>query len=332
MASPADPSPKHPATVFYSWQTDLPPSTNRSLIEKALERAVKVIRSDGSLSVEPRLDQATQDVPGAPDIAHTIFEKIDSAGAFVADVSIINPSAALLTPNPNVLIELGYALHSLGRNRIVLVMNTINGRIEDLPFDLRGKRVLSYDLSQVGSDKPDPRKKLQDGLVEALRSIFAMVTPTVASQTLASVSFKPTNVIFEFMGQDRAFRPCPVSRAVAMCVRYWVQIDIFNPRSEGIGLMDVQVHFERDGQPLHVLVPSQHTGESRAGGSYCPKLTSLTLPSREWTNITLQGGVPGSEIPLIADSNNIYLTAKSVEGQEFRVPLANGITEGVSCS
>src|SRR5947207_957690 len=126
MSQPGDA--KLPTTVFYSWQSDLTPGTNRSLIETALERAVKVIRSDGSLAVEPRIDQGTQGVPGAPDIAHTIFEKIENAGAFVADVSIINPGAeGRLTPNPNVLIELGYALHALRKESVVLVMNIVNG-------------------------------------------------------------------------------------------------------------------------------------------------------------------------------------------------------------
>ncbi len=135
---------KAPATVFYSWQTDLPHSTNRNLIETALERAVKVIRTDGSLAVEPRVDQGTQGIPGAPDIAHTIFEKIEKASAFVADLTIINPGAVgRVTPNPNVLIEFGYALHALKKEAVVLVMNTINGPVESLPFDLRGRRVLT---------------------------------------------------------------------------------------------------------------------------------------------------------------------------------------------
>jgi len=109
--------PKIPATVFYSWQSDVLSKQNRSLIEDALERAVKTIRNDGSLQVEPRVDQATQGVPGAPDIASTILSKIAAAGAFVADVTIINPGAKRLTPNPNVLVEYGYALHALGQER-----------------------------------------------------------------------------------------------------------------------------------------------------------------------------------------------------------------------
>jgi hypothetical protein len=74
-------------------------------------------------------------------------------------------------PNPNVLIELGYAVKTLGWNRIVCVFNMAFGRVEDLPFDLRQRRVRCYTLPQ-GCDKAEQRKLLT-GLLEAdLRSIL----------------------------------------------------------------------------------------------------------------------------------------------------------------
>lgn len=170
MAATTDSKPK--ATVFYSWQSDLPNATNRGLILDALERAAKKICSDDSVMVEPVLDRDTQNVPGAPDIAHTIFQKIEKADAFVADVSIINPGLGRPTPNPNVLLELGYALKTLGNARTVLVANTVNGSVEMLPFDLRTKRVLTYRLPPGAEDKPDQRRKLQEGLEVALRAIL----------------------------------------------------------------------------------------------------------------------------------------------------------------
>ena len=132
-------------TIFYSWQSDLPNATNRGFIQKALERAAKEIQSDQSISVEPVIDRDTAGVPGSPDIATTILEKIDKCDVFACDVSIINHgSAPRPTPNPNVLIELGYALKRLGWNRILTILNTEYGKIEALPFDLRMKRVLTY--------------------------------------------------------------------------------------------------------------------------------------------------------------------------------------------
>lgn len=69
--------------VFYSWQSDLPNSTNRNLILKALENAAKKVRDDDSIEVEPVIDRDTRDVPGAPNIAETILKKIAESEVFV---------------------------------------------------------------------------------------------------------------------------------------------------------------------------------------------------------------------------------------------------------
>jgi hypothetical protein len=131
-------------TVFYSWQSDLDPKFNRNLIEDALERALKAIKRDEVATIEPVLDRDTSGMPGSPAIADTIFNKIATADVFVADVSIINSGAeGRKTPNPNVLLELGFAISQLGWDRILLVGNTTFGDPESLPFDLRGRRLFS---------------------------------------------------------------------------------------------------------------------------------------------------------------------------------------------
>jgi hypothetical protein len=162
-------------TVFYSWQSDLPNATNRGFIQTALEAATKTLRDDGSVEVEPVVDRDTAGVPGSPDISSTIFGKIDQALIFVCDVSIIDQGVRderRLTPNPNVLIELGYALKALGPHRIVMVMNTAFGAIEQLPFDLRLKRVLRYNAPPGDSERSPERKKLQGALEYCLRDIL----------------------------------------------------------------------------------------------------------------------------------------------------------------
>jgi hypothetical protein len=133
------------ATIFYSWQSDTKAAANRTLIQDALEAVAKELRADDSLTVEPVVDRDTQAVPGAPDIGGTILEKIDASAAVVADVTIVGRGNGRPTPNPNVLIELGYALKSLGQRRVIVVQNIAFGGPEDLPFDLRQKRVLTYD-------------------------------------------------------------------------------------------------------------------------------------------------------------------------------------------
>jgi hypothetical protein len=164
-----------PDNVFYSWQSDLPNPTNRGFIQTALEAATKTLREDGSVQVVPVVDRDTAGVPGSPDISSTIFGKIDQALVFVCDVSIINHGTKderRLTPNPNVLIELGYALKALGSHRIIMVMNTAFGAVEQLPFDLRLKRVLTYSASVGDAERSPERKKLQGALEYCLRDIL----------------------------------------------------------------------------------------------------------------------------------------------------------------
>jgi hypothetical protein len=137
--------------VFFSWQSDLWES--RAVIRGALEKAVKKLNREGSLEEALRTDEATKDVAGWPDITATIFEKIKKRTVFVADITPVNgPDAGegRLTPNPNVMLELGYALATgHGRTRIVCVVNEHylpDGNLSLLPFDIRGSRPLVFSL------------------------------------------------------------------------------------------------------------------------------------------------------------------------------------------
>ncbi|MEN9423094.1 MAG: hypothetical protein RL122_477 [Pseudomonadota bacterium] len=170
--------------VFYSWQSDLPASTNRGLILDALEKACKKLRANNGIVVEPTIDRDTLDVAGAVNIADTIFSKILDADVFVADVSLINtvPDDMAFgsrhyqrpTPNPNVLLELGYAKRHLGDEAIILVANSFYGNVEKLPFDLRGLRTLVYEAKP--SDAPaDARGKLVPAFEGAIKSIASVV-------------------------------------------------------------------------------------------------------------------------------------------------------------
>jgi hypothetical protein len=162
--------------ICYSWQSDLPNPTNRRFIQKALERAARSIRDDTSIKVEPVVDRDTIGVPGSPDIAATILQKIDNCDVFVCNVSIINAGQARrLTPNPNVLFELGYAVKRLGWGRVILVLNSAFGALQDLPFDLRMKRVLVYNISNGNDDKAPERRALEAQLTTALQEVLRQV-------------------------------------------------------------------------------------------------------------------------------------------------------------
>jgi hypothetical protein len=162
--------------IFYSWQSDLPNACNRGFIQAALEEAVTKIATDDTIAVEPVVDRDTLNVPGSPDIASTIFSKITGADIFVADVSIVARAQEMRpTPNPNVLIELGYALKALGHERIILVFNRSFGKAEDLPFDLRMRRVLVYEMPKDAKERASERAKLAKRLEEALRAALVAV-------------------------------------------------------------------------------------------------------------------------------------------------------------
>lgn len=156
--------------IFYSWQSDLPNATNRGFIQDALEGAAAAITSDSTVEIEPVVDRDTQGVPGSPDISSTIFSKITSADAFVADVSFIPKTEGRPTPNPNVLIELGYALRAIGHENVVLVFNRAFGEIEKLPFDLKTRRILSYEMPLNATPRGPERKALEKQLEAAIRA------------------------------------------------------------------------------------------------------------------------------------------------------------------
>jgi hypothetical protein len=153
-------------TVFYSWQSDLENRLNRSFIQDALEKAVKSISKDENFSFEAIIDRDTYGIPGSPSIVESITGKIAKSDVFVCDVSIINhTSTERLTPNPNVLYELGFASAILGWDRIIMIQNTAFGGPDKLPFDLRGRRILQYHLDFDIENKAAEKEKLKVELI-----------------------------------------------------------------------------------------------------------------------------------------------------------------------
>ncbi len=179
-------------TIFYSWQSDLPNRTNRGFIERALERACKKISSDPAIEPAPRLDKDTAGVPGAPDIAAVIFEKIDQSNVVVADISLVDRGSVardLRTPNPNVLIELGYALNALGWKKLLLILNRAYGPPEDLPFDLKMRRPIIYDFPEDLKDSTVVLQQLQNQLERALREILSLEEESPQEEILNQAAF-----------------------------------------------------------------------------------------------------------------------------------------------
>ena len=195
--------------IFFSWQSDL--GETRNVIWAALDKAVRSVNSGVALEEAMRVDQDTDGVAGWPEITSSILEKIERCEVFVADITPINgpQSSFRLTPNPNVLFELGYALATgLGRTRIICVVNSAylpGGDLKELPFDVRGSRPLAFALedpasrgSIIGQEdsvriiaRGDLTKNLERSLIETFNAIGAEranrildVTPHLATDNL----------------------------------------------------------------------------------------------------------------------------------------------------
>ena len=193
-------------TIFYSWQSDLPNNTNRGLIERALQKAIDSIKADAETVLEPCLERDTAGVPGTPDIATTIFRKIDECQVFVGDVSIINAASAdRKMPNPNVLLELGYAARAVSWDNVICVFNTAYGDVSDLPFDLRLRRMCTYAVTAEQAVKADERDKLaakfKEALVPVLRRFAVKVQEDAAPKAMTPEAGSAR--VKEYLADDR---------------------------------------------------------------------------------------------------------------------------------
>ena len=157
--------------VFWSWQSDTPQASGRHFVRAALDMAVEELAGHPDLedAERPEVDSDTSDVPGSPPIAETILRKIRECAVFVADVTpVATTPGGKKVVNPNVMIELGYALAQVGSERVVLVMNQAEGAsLRALPFDLRHWRgPLTYSLHREADEAR--REEVRQGLVEDL--------------------------------------------------------------------------------------------------------------------------------------------------------------------
>jgi hypothetical protein len=164
--------------VFYSWQSDLPNGVTRGFVLNCLKAAKTKLESAPGPVSAILIDEATRDTTGAPHIPETILKKMDSADVLVADVSIINGTVkedeGRRTPNPNVMLELGFGVGRLGWERIIPVFNQAFGEFpRHLPFDLERRRVTPFQLSE--SDDAKAKETVKNKLTATLRGAIEAV-------------------------------------------------------------------------------------------------------------------------------------------------------------
>ncbi len=248
-------------SIFYSWESDLPGATNRQLIQAALESAADTIRSDNSIDIEPVIDRDTVGVPGSPDITNTIFAKIDEADIFVVDVSIITgKTKSRKMPNPNVLVELGYALKALGADRVMMVMNMAHGSPELLPFDLRMKRVVTYDVAGGIDEVSYALKDLTSRLEQGLREIIGKLEQKDA---ILEVNKSAADLAIEAVNGAQANQVYLVRQFMKDCLRAMAGLAPTFPAPAGNGQPD-DILVETIGDTVELVIEFSRVAEAIA--------------------------------------------------------------------
>ncbi|BAV48063.1 Uncharacterized protein MLTONO_3160 [Mesorhizobium loti] len=330
--------------IFWSWQSDTPGKTGRHFIRQALSDAIEALRAAEDIE-EPsereakdalHLDHDRQGVSGSPDLARTILEKIDQSAVFVADVSPVSIVAASdgaeggrrekRNMNPNVAIELGYALRALSDRSVVMVLNTHYGDRSYLPFDLAHKAgPIQFNLA------PDAEKKtresvaaeLKGSLVAALRPFLKQIasaaqsgfqaTPSTQS---ATVYFQPNETLARFGEEhDRVEFTYTDSLGFYLRLKPWTGLAQPVPRSVLLAELRRTGMFAMWRNPSGLYSPNQYGAivvepESPAGG-----------PLKASTQVFSNGEIWGLARWLLVDNNFVKIIPGQAVEQTFRQAL-----------
>lgn len=159
---------------------------------------------------------------GSPPIVDTILQKVRECAVFVADLTFVGKPCQF--PNPNVLIEYGYALRCHSHDRLVGIINTAYGKpdAESLPFDLRHLRwPITYHLGDdsAGSSKEEQLEKLVAVLVDAVGLILSKQpsSPAEVANFVPRKSTKNTATTGLACQPIQECQMTPVSRAAMPC-------------------------------------------------------------------------------------------------------------------
>jgi hypothetical protein len=144
-----------------------------------------------------------------------LLSKIEECTVFVADLSFVGESKNGFKnasgkprqfPNPNVLIEHGYALRCHSHSKIIGVMNTAYGKrdAESLPFDLRHLRwPIPYYLADIAAADSD---KQFENLVQTLAEAIGLIISNHSEPNVPFEKFipqKPTKNLAVYFENDQ---------------------------------------------------------------------------------------------------------------------------------
>lgn len=130
-------------TIFYSWQSDI--AFNNQSIRDSLRAAITDMENIPG-NPQFNLIDSTSNLIGSTHIPESILRDIAASDIFICDLTIVGKGISndRMIPNPNVLIELGYALSQLTWYRTIVIFNEHFGEVKrDLPFDIEKRSVLT---------------------------------------------------------------------------------------------------------------------------------------------------------------------------------------------
>lgn len=161
---------KKQISLFHAWQSDYDES--RRIIASALDDLINKLNGSNLLAAPIFLETATKVGEGAIHIDSVLLDKIQNADLFVADLSPVYQYGGRLCPNPNVLIETGYALAMLRPDQIVLLEQIRPSK--DVPGDRTGVK-LPFDIDHVKrirfNEYEDLMKIMVPETIETLRQV-----------------------------------------------------------------------------------------------------------------------------------------------------------------
>lgn len=229
--------------LFFSWQTDLSTRNGRNFIGHALEKAARQVTQESEYALEIReaargepgapaiaqtifdriqdadclvADVSIINAPVATGAAN-VRETRETFGSRLESLLTRRVSRAIShhsstarvtrtlrpTPNPNVLVEVGFAARSIGWSRVVLVHNLETGPIESLPFDIRGRYTVPFTVGSE-SERAGRKRELQQRLAIALRGV---VQHGRRSRGLSWISHGQRAFLVEFAMMDLDWFP-----------------------------------------------------------------------------------------------------------------------------
>ena len=184
-------------TVFFSWQSDVP--ENSDFLRSFIKTSIKNLETPHNVNV--LYDEASRSVVGSQKVEEVILEKIRAWDVFIADITPITrietkegeKKRIKLLPNPNVAFELGYAMHCLPMEQVLIVLPTGISHGQ-LPFDFNHNRLIEFDEQTNPMDE-----EIEKSLAFCMKTRTSLIDVIVANpkDKILRPQYKQTKFVAE---------------------------------------------------------------------------------------------------------------------------------------